>query len=71
MEKSTPIHNMSEVEIDRATSASHSQEMNFSDRELKNADTSDRKNPQNWSRTRKTLLFVSLMGSSLLADGYV
>jgi hypothetical protein len=71
MEKSTPIHNMSEVEIDSATSASHSQVMNFSDHELKNADPSDMKNPRNWSRTRKTMLFVSLMGSSLLADGYV
>lgn len=62
---------MSEVEIDSTTSASHSQEMNFSDLESKNADPSDMKNPRNWSRTRKTMLFVSLMGSSLLADGYV
>lgn len=62
---------MSEVEIDSATSASHSQVMNFSDHELKNADPSDMKNPRNWSRMRKTMLFVSLMGSSLLADGYV
>lgn len=69
MEKPTPIDDMREFEIDRATSRSHSQEMNLSDRELKNADRSDMKNPQNWSRTRKTLLFVSLMGSSLLADG--
>lgn len=29
----------------------------------------DPRNPQNWSSTRKTLLFVSLMSSSLLADG--
>jgi hypothetical protein len=74
MEKPTTIDNMREVEIeiDGATSSpslSHSQEMALSDRELKNADPSDMKNPRNWSRTRKTLLFVSLMGSSLLADG--
>jgi hypothetical protein len=28
-------------------------------------------NPRNWSSSRKTMLFVSLMTSSLLADGYV
>jgi hypothetical protein len=69
MEKTTPIDNMREVEIDGATSPSLSQETALPDRELKNADPSDMKNPQNWSRTRKTLLFVSLMSSSLLADG--
>jgi hypothetical protein len=71
MEKPTTIDNIREVEIDRATSPSlsQSQETALPDRELKNADPSDMKNPQNWSRTRKTLLFVSLMGSSLLADG--
>lgn len=31
----------------------------------------DEKNPQDWSHTRKTLLFIALMSSSLLADGYV
>ncbi|OOQ82608.1 polyamine transporter [Penicillium brasilianum] len=69
MEKTTPIDNMREVEIDGAASPSLSQETALPDRELKNADPSDMKNPQNWSRTRKTLLFVSLMSSSLLADG--
>jgi hypothetical protein len=73
MEKPTTIDNMREVEIEidgasSSPSLSQSQEM-APDRELKNADPSDMKNPQNWSRTRKTLLFVSLMGSSLLADG--
>ncbi|KAJ5131691.1 hypothetical protein N7448_005849 [Penicillium atrosanguineum] len=29
----------------------------------------DPRNPQNWSSTRKMLLFISLMSSSLLADG--
>jgi hypothetical protein len=28
-------------------------------------------NPRNWTQGRKTLLFLSLMTSSLLADGYV
>lgn len=69
MEKTTPIDNMREVEIDGAASPSLSRETALPDRELKNADPSDMKNPQNWSRTRKTLLFVSLMSSSLLADG--
>lgn len=69
MEKPTSIDNMREVEIDGATSPSLSQEMALPEGELKNADPSDMKNPQNWSRTRKSLLFVSLMGSSLLADG--
>jgi hypothetical protein len=71
MEKPATIDNMREVEIDGATSPSlsQSQEMALPDCELKNADPSDMKNPQNWSRTRKTLLFASLMGSSLLADG--
>jgi hypothetical protein len=31
----------------------------------------DERNPQNWSQRRKTLLFLALMSSSLLADGYV
>lgn len=72
MEKPTTIDNTREVEIDASTSSpslSQSQEMALSDRELKNVGLSDMKNPQNWSSTRKTLLFVSLMGSSLLADG--
>ncbi|CAI7593225.1 hypothetical protein N7533_011483 [Penicillium manginii] len=29
----------------------------------------DERNPQNWSQRRKTLLFLALMSSSLLADG--
>jgi hypothetical protein len=69
MEKPTPVYKTSEIETDGATSSSLSQDMALPDHELKNVDPSDMKNPQNWSRTRKTLLFASLMGSSLLADG--
>lgn len=31
--------------------------------------SSDPRNPQNWSRLKKGLLFTALMSSSLLADG--
>lgn len=31
----------------------------------------DSQDPREWSSTRKTLLFVALMSSSLLADGYI
>ena len=34
------------------------------------SESRDSLNPRNWSSTRKTLLFISLMTSSLLADGY-
>lgn len=37
----------------------------------KEADTIDAQNPRNWSSMRKTLLFIALMSSSLLADGSV
>lgn len=53
-------------ELDEEASLSRSQET----RETKEVDALDSQNPQNWSSTRKTLLFVSLMSSSLLADGY-
>ncbi len=32
-------------------------------------DPTDTRNPQNWSRTKKNLVFVALMSSSILADG--
>lgn len=53
-------------ELDEEASLSRSQET----RETKELDVLDSQNPQHWSSTRKTLLFVSLMSSSLLADGY-
>lgn len=38
--------------------------------QCKEVDSMDSPNPQDWSPTRKTLLFLALMSSSLLADGY-
>jgi hypothetical protein len=38
---------------------------------LESADPSDTSNPQNWSSTKKALLFGALMSSSILADGQV
>lgn len=37
----------------------------------KEAGAMDAQNPRNWSSMRKTLLFIALMSSSLLADGSV
>ncbi len=34
-------------------------------------DPNDHRNPQNWSPWKKRLLFLALMSSSILADGYV
>jgi len=34
-------------------------------------DPNDEKDPKNWTSTTKLLIFVSLMFSSLLCDGYV
>lgn len=34
-------------------------------------DPNDEKDPKNWTPTTKLLIFVSLMFSSLLCDGYV
>lgn len=50
-------------EMDEDTSLSHSSDMHQS-KEVMDS------HPRDWSSTRKTLLFVSLMSSSLLADGY-
>lgn len=67
MEKPSPVYFTQEM----AASASSSlethelEECDFdSDLEVK-----DPLNPRNWSSARKTMLFVSLMTSSLLADG--
>lgn len=55
-------------ELDEEASLPRSQDSET--RETKEVDALDSQNPQNWSSSRKTLLFVSLMSSSLLADGY-
>ncbi|PTU17933.1 hypothetical protein P175DRAFT_0504677 [Aspergillus ochraceoroseus IBT 24754] len=34
-------------------------------------DEEEARNPRNWSPWKKRLMFFSLMGSSILADGYV
>lgn len=63
MEKSSPIDAR---EMDETPYQSLSPEM----KELEFPRSDDPLDPKNWSSTRKTLLFVSLMSSSLLADGY-
>jgi hypothetical protein len=69
MEKPSPVYFTHEM----AASASSS----LGTYELKECDNNsdvearDPLNPRNWSSARKTMLFVSLMTSSLLADGYV
>ncbi|KAJ5587972.1 uncharacterized protein N7459_003737 [Penicillium hispanicum] len=59
MEKSSPVDTLREM--DRAVSPS--------DPEFKDSEAMDTRAPRNWSSARKTWLFVSLMSSSLLADG--
>lgn len=63
MEKPCPFEDTREM--DGTASLSQSRETLDS-----KEDVMDLGNPQNWSTTRKSLLFVSLMSSSLLADGY-
>ncbi len=38
---------------------------------LEGPDRNDERNPQNWSPWKKRLVFLALMSSSILADGYV
>ncbi|KAJ6089301.1 hypothetical protein N7467_004517 [Penicillium canescens] len=63
MEKLFTIESMRDME-----NASPSQ--SYETRDFKDeSESRDSLNPRNWSSTRKTLLFISLMTSSLLADG--
>lgn len=71
MEKDTFIGEIGGIELDGASTASQSRELIASEYGTKTREVMDRHNPRNWNRMRKTLLFASLMGSSLLADGYV
>lgn len=64
MKKPVPVNNMQEVDTVRLSC--HDQ--GFKDSEAGDGHDQD---PRNWSSTRKTLLFIALMSSSLLADGYV
>jgi hypothetical protein len=64
MEKLFTIESMRDME-----NASPSQ--SYEARDFKDeSESRDSLNPRDWSSTRKTLLFISLMTSSLLADGY-
>ncbi|KAJ6100478.1 hypothetical protein N7499_000108 [Penicillium canescens] len=63
MEKLFTIESMRDME-NASPSQSH-ETRDFKDV----AESRDSLNPRNWSSTRKTLLFISLMTSSLLADG--
>ncbi|KAF7713416.1 Uncharacterized protein PECH_001575 [Penicillium ucsense] len=69
MDKHNFIGDIGEFQLDEVSTASQSQEMIISEHGMKTLDSMDKNNPRNWSRARKTLLFVSLMSSSLLADG--
>lgn len=63
MEKPCPFEDTREMDGTASLSQSH-ETLDSKDGVM------DPRNPQNWSSTRKTLLFVALMSSSLLADGY-
>ncbi|KAJ5549705.1 hypothetical protein N7535_002358 [Penicillium sp. DV-2018c] len=69
MEKPFPFYTMHEME---ATSPSSSRETHEWKESAADSvvESNDQLNPRNWSSARKTMLFVSLMTSSLLADGY-
>lgn len=67
MEKLSQLDILREMDEEASLSQSHE---THEVHEKEEVDTLDSKNPQNWSSTRKTLLFASLMSSSLLADGY-
>ncbi|KAJ6150738.1 hypothetical protein N7470_007332 [Penicillium chermesinum] len=63
MERLEPLEEQSE------TSAPVSPSQSYGTHEAKFAGAMDPRDPQNWSPGRKTLLFLALMSSSLLADG--
>lgn len=63
MEKQVPMDQTREMDEVSPSGSPHQQ--------AKEADAMDVQNPQNWSSRRKSLLFIALMSSSLLADGSV
>ena len=65
MERLEPVEELSE------TSAPASPSQSYETHESKILETMDFRDPKSWSSGRKTLLFMALMSSSLLADGYV
>ncbi|KAJ5129166.1 uncharacterized protein N7515_005205 [Penicillium bovifimosum] len=68
MEKPIPFYTMHEMEAASPSSSRETQEWKKSHTDS-GVESNDRLDPRNWSSARKTLLFVSLMSSSLLADG--
>lgn len=70
MEKDSPINEVREMD---SPSPSVSRDVCYENNldESKESMDMDERNPKNWTKTRKTLLFIALMSSSLLADGYV
>jgi hypothetical protein len=64
MEKPCPFEEAREMTGSASASLSQSHETHDS-----KDGVMDPRNPQNWSTARKALVFVSLMSSSLLADG--
>lgn len=67
MEKLPPLGFLREMDEEASLSRSHEA---HEAREKEEIESMDSQNPQDWSSVRKTLLFASLMSSSLLADGY-
>ncbi|KAJ5772778.1 hypothetical protein N7457_007674 [Penicillium paradoxum] len=66
MEKPATVFNTLEMEAATPSRSQEKQEWKDTDSDVASGDPL---NPRNWTSTRKTLLFVSLMSSSLLADG--
>lgn len=68
MEKDSPINEVREMD---SPSPSVSRDVSYENKldEAKEKMDMDERNPKNWTKTRKTLLFIALMSSSLLADG--
>lgn len=67
MEKPSALDILCEMDEEASSSRSHE---THEIREKEDVDSMDSQSPRGWSSTRKTLLFASLMSSSLLADGY-
>ncbi|KAJ6035779.1 hypothetical protein N7540_000058 [Penicillium herquei] len=62
-----PVKELTESEGTASPARSHEEIDKSSD--FENPGSMESANPRKWSSTRKTLLFISLMSSSLLADG--
>lgn len=67
MEKHSPVNEAHEMDSSSLSQDASTHEVHSGE----SKGDMDERNPQNWSQRRKTLLFLALMSSSLLADGYV